>query len=215
MILIVDYKAGNLTSVKRALDYLEIANKFVSTGDELEGAERIIFPGVGHAATAMAVLKERGFDVALRQAFERGTPIMGICLGAQIVLSHSDEGDTACLGLIKGNCPRFELADKSLKIPHMGWNEVMVTQPHYILKDVKKGDEFYFVHSFYPRPNDEANVYAACEYEIAFPAAIGHKNLFAVQFHPEKSGKVGLNFLRNFSRWDGVPSEWPISKVDG
>ena len=203
MILIVDYKAGNLTSVKRALDYLEIANKFVSTGDELEGAERIIFPGVGHAATAMAVLKERGFDVALRQAFERGTPIMGICLGAQIVLSHSDEGDTACLGLVKGNCPRFELADKSLKIPHMGWNEVIVTQPHYILKDVKKGDEFYFVHSFYPRPDDEANVYAACEYESAFPAAIGHKNLFAVQFHPEKSGRVGLNLLRNFSRWSG------------
>ncbi len=204
MILIVDYKAGNLTSVKRALDYLEIANKFVSAGDELEKAERIIFPGVGHAATAMAVLKERGFDVALRKAFERGTPILGICLGAQIVLSHSDEGNTDCLGLIKGNCPRFELADKSLKVPHMGWNEVVVTQAHYILKDVKRGDEFYFVHSFYPRPDDESNVCAACEYEIAFPAAIKHKNLFATQFHPEKSGKVGLNLLRNFSRWDGT-----------
>jgi len=215
MILIVDYKAGNLTSVKRALDYLEIANQFVSTGDELDGAERIIFPGVGHAATAMAVLKERGFDVALRQAFERGTPIMGICLGAQIVLSHSDEGDTACLGLIEGNCPRFELEDKLLKIPHMGWNEISVTQAHYILKDVQKGDEFYFVHSFYPRPDDEDNVCAVSEYEIAFPAAIKHKNLFAVQFHPEKSGRVGLNMLRNFSQWDGVPSEWPFSKVDG
>jgi glutamine amidotransferase len=204
MILIVDYKAGNLTSVKRALDYLEIANKFVSSGDELRGAERIIFPGVGHAATAMAVLRERGFDVALREAFERGIPIMGICLGAQIVLSHSAEGDTACLGLIEGNCTRFELADKSLKIPHMGWNEVVVTRPHAILKDVKKGDEFYFVHSFYPRPDDEANVYATCEYESAFPAVIGHKNLFATQFHPEKSGRVGLNLLRNFARWDGT-----------
>jgi glutamine amidotransferase len=204
MILIVDYKAGNLTSVKRALDYLEIANKFVSSGDELRGAERVIFPGVGHAATAMAVLRERGFDVALREAFERGIPIMGICLGAQIVLSHSAEGDTACLGLIEGNCTRFELADKSLKIPHMGWNEVVVTRPHAILKDVKKGDEFYFVHSFYPRPDDEANVYAVCEYESAFPAVIGHKNLFATQFHPEKSGRVGLNLLRNFARWDGT-----------
>jgi glutamine amidotransferase len=204
MILIVDYKAGNLTSVKRALDYLEIPNRFASTGDELQGAERIIFPGVGHAATAMAVLKERGFDAALPAAFERGTPIMGICLGAQIVLSHSDEGDTTCLGLIEGNCPRFDLVDKSLKIPHMGWNEVMVTQPHYILKDIKKGDEFYFVHSFYPQPNDEANVYATCEYEITFPAAIGYENLFATQFHPEKSGRVGLNMLRNFSQWDGT-----------
>jgi glutamine amidotransferase len=204
MILIVDYRAGNLTSVKRALDYLEIPNKFVSTGDELQGAKRIIFPGVGHAAAAMAVLKERGFDVALREAFERGTPIMGICLGAQIALSHSDEGDTTCLGLIEGDCPRFELADKSLKIPHMGWNEIVTTQPHYILKDLKKGDEFYFVHSFYPQPNDEANIYAVCEYEITFPAAIGHKNLFATQFHPEKSGQVGLNLLHNFSQWDSA-----------
>jgi glutamine amidotransferase len=204
MILIVDYKAGNLTSVKRALDYLEIPNKFVSTGDELPGAERIIFPGVGHAATAMAVLKERGFDVALCEAFERGTPIMGICLGAQIVLSHSDEGDTVCLDLIEGNCPRFELEDKSLKIPHMGWNEVIAAQPHYILKDLEPGDEFYFVHSFYPQPYDEVNVYATCEYEITFPAAIGYKNLFATQFHPEKSGRVGLNLLHNFSRWDGT-----------
>jgi glutamine amidotransferase len=204
MILIIDYRAGNLTSVKRALDYLKIPNKFVSTGDELQEAERIIFPGVGHAAAAMAVLKERGFDVALREAFERGTPIMGICLGAQIALSHSDEGDTTCLGLIEGDCPRFELADKSLKIPHMGWNEIVATQPHYILKDIKKGDEFYFVHSFYPQPNDEANICAVCEYEITFPAAIGHKNLFATQFHPEKSGRVGLNLLHNFSRWDGV-----------
>ena len=204
MIFIVDYKAGNLTSVKRALDYLEIPNEFVSTGDELQGAERIIFPGVGHAAAAMAVLKERGFDVALREAFERGTPIMGICLGAQIVLSYSDEGDTVCLGLIEGNCPRFELVDKSLKIPHMGWNEVIVTQPHYILKDLKRGDEFYFVHSFYPQPDDEANIYAVCEYESTFPAAIGHKNLFATQFHPEKSGRVGLNLMHNFSQWDGA-----------
>ncbi|MCP4537445.1 MAG: imidazole glycerol phosphate synthase subunit HisH [Chloroflexi bacterium] len=207
MILIVDYKAGNLTSVKRALDYLGVPNKFVSTDGELQDAERIIFPGVGHAATAMAVLRERGFDVALRKAFEHGIPIMGICLGAQIVLSHSDEGDTVCLGLIDGNCPRFELEDKSLKIPHMGWNEVTTTQPHYILKDIEPDDEFYFVHSFYPQPHDEANVYATCEYESAFPTAIGYKNLFATQFHPEKSGRVGLNLLRNFSRWNGIEEE--------
>jgi glutamine amidotransferase len=84
----------------------------------------------------------------------------------------------------------------------MGWNEIVATQPHYILKDLKKGDEFYFVHSFYPQPNDEANIYAVCEYEITFPAAIGYKNLFATQFHPEKSGRVGLNLLHNFSQWD-------------
>jgi glutamine amidotransferase len=206
MILIIDYKAGNLTSVKRALDYLEIPSRFVKTGDELQDAERIIFPGVGHAGTAMAVLKERGFDVALREAFARGTPIMGICVGAQVSLSHSDEGDTACLGLIEGNCPRFELVDKSLKIPHMGWNAVTVTQPHPILKDLNPGDEFYFVHSYYPQPSDPADVYATCEYEITFPAAIGRKNLFATQFHPEKSGRIGLMMLENFAQWNGVSS---------
>jgi glutamine amidotransferase len=204
MVLIVDYKAGNLTSVKRALDYLDIPCRVVSTGEELRSAERIIFPGVGHAAAAMETLKERGLDIAHREAFERGTPILGICVGAQVVLSHSEEGDTPCLNLIAGNCPRFQLADKSLKIPHMGWNEVVVTQPHYVLKDVEKGDEFYFVHSYYPRPSDTAHVFAACEYEVMFPAAIGHKNLFATQFHPEKSGRIGLTLLRNFSRWDGA-----------
>lgn len=204
MIRIIDYRAGNLTSVKRALDYLGTPCQIVSTGDELHGAERIIFPGVGHAATAMATLKERGLDVALREAFEQGTPILGICLGAQVVLSHSDEGGTPCLGLIEGNCPRFELADKSLKVPHMGWNEVVATQPHDILKDLEAGDEFYFVHSYYPCPGDTSHIFATCEYEVTFPAAIGYKNLFATQFHPEKSGRAGLNFLRNFSQWDGA-----------
>lgn len=208
MILIVDYEAGNLTSVKRALDYLDIPCQIVSTGEELRSgcaleARRIIFPGVGHARAAMEALKKRGLDIALREAFERTVPILGICLGAQIVLSHSEEGDTDCLDLIAGDCPRFQLTDKSLKIPHMGWNEVMVTQPHYILKDVKEGDEFYFVHSYYPRPSDTSRVFATCEYDVTFPAAIGYRNLFATQFHPEKSGQVGLTLLRNFSRWDG------------
>ena len=216
MILIVDYKAGNLTSVKRALDYLEVPCRIVSTGEDLRGAERIIFPGVGHATAAMETLKERELDIALREAFERGTPILGICLGAQIVLTYSEEGGTPCLDLIAGNCPRFRLADKSLKIPHMGWNEVVVTQSHYILKDVKKGDEFYFVHSYYPRPSDTSHVFATCEYEVTFPAAIGHKNLFATQFHPEKSGRVGLTLLRNFSQWDFQGSRpTPVGRPGG
>ena len=206
MILIVDYKAGNLTSVRRALDHLDIPCRIVSTGDELRNAERVIFPGVGHAAAAMENLKERELDVALIEAFEQGTPILGICLGAQIVLSRSEEGDTPCLDLIPGDCPRFQLSDRSLKIPHMGWNEIAINQPHDILKDVNQGDEFYFVHAYYPRPSDSAHVFATCEYEVTFPAAIGHRNLFAIQFHPEKSGQVGLTLLRNFSQWDGGSS---------
>lgn len=203
MISIIDYKAGNLTSVKRALDYLGLPGQITNHPADLLAAERIIFPGVGHAATAMQVLKEAGLDVALREAFDRGTPILGICLGSQIALAHSDEGDTACVGLIEGNCPRFQLGNPALKIPHMGWNAVSVTQPHFILKDVRPGDEFYFVHSYYPRPSDEAHCFATSDYELIFPAAIGYKNFFATQFHPEKSGPIGLNLLRRFSRWDG------------
>jgi glutamine amidotransferase len=202
-IALVDYNAGNLTSVKRALDYLGIPCRIVSTGDGLRDAERIIFPGVGHAATAMATLKERGLDVALRDAFARGTPILGICIGAQIVLTHSEEGDTPCLDLVPGECVRFAPADPTLKVPHMGWNEITVTQPHPILRDVQPGDEFYFVHSYYPHPHSDEHVFAVCEYGVVFPVAIGHKNLFATQFHLEKSGQIGLAMLRHFAEWNG------------
>ncbi|MEA2011486.1 MAG: imidazole glycerol phosphate synthase subunit HisH [Verrucomicrobiota bacterium] len=202
MISIINYNAGNLTSVKRALDYLGIKNKITTDKNEIENAERIIFPGVGHAATALKILRERGLDSALLTAFNNDIPIMGICLGTQIILSHSDESNTDCLNIISGNCSRFNLRDKSLSIPHMGWNAISITKKHYILKDVKDADEFYFVHSFYPVPEDKNNIYARCEYEIEFAAAIGRKNLFATQFHPEKSGEAGLQILKNFSEWE-------------
>ncbi len=209
MIHVVDYDAGNLTSVRRALEALDVPCQIVSTGEALSGAgasggDRIIFPGVGHARSAMETLQERGLDVALRDAFQRGTPILGICLGAQIVLSHSEEGETRCLDLLPGRSPRFELADEGLKVPHMGWNAVRVTRPHPVLRDVQPGDEFYFVHAYYPLPSQPSSVFATCQYGITFPAVIGRGNLIATQFHPEKSGRFGLNLLRNFCRWDGA-----------
>lgn len=203
MIHIIDYNAGNLTSVKRALDYLDIPCRITFDTEEIRNAERIIFPGVGHAGSAMKTLIERGLDTALKEAYKKGTPVLGICLGTQIVLSHSEEGDVSCLGLIGGNTRKFSLQDKSLKIPHMGWDGIKVQREHFILKDVNESDEFYFVHSFYPEPNDQKYVFATCEYEVIFPAVIGMKNLFATQFHPEKSGKAGLSVLNNFSKWDG------------
>lgn len=203
MIAIVDYEAGNLTSVKRALDYLNIPSRITPDPDEIVNAKRIIFPGVGHAASAMNVLRKRGLDVALKQAFLNGTPILGICLGTQIILSHSDEGNTNCLGLIEGNCPKFLLKNKSLKIPHIGWNTVVPQKMHPVLSSIKTGDEFYFVHSFYPQPFNQDSVLAVCEYEISFPAVIGMSNLIATQFHPEKSGPAGLQILTSFSKWNG------------
>lgn len=201
MITIVDYDAGNLTSVKRALDYLGIENRITPDASLVNQADRIIFPGVGRAQTAMRILHERGLDEALQEAFTKGIPIMGICLGAQIVLSCSDEDDTPCLGLITGHCPQFALDNPELKIPHMGWNQVNLEQEHFILKDVRPGDEFYFVHSYYPQPDDPDCIFATAEYESVFPAAISKDNIFATQFHPEKSGPIGLNLLKNFTGW--------------
>jgi glutamine amidotransferase len=201
MITIVDYKAGNLTSVKRALEALGIPNQISADPQVVRDAERIIFPGVGHAGAAMGMLKERGLDSALVEAVRRGAPTLGICIGCQIILSHSEEGDTPGLNLLPGVCTRFQVRDAAFKIPHMGWNAVTVTRPHPLLAHLRPGDEFYFVHSYYPQPADTGCVYATSEYGITFPVAIGKDNLFAVQFHAEKSGPLGLQVLKNFAEW--------------
>ena len=203
MITIVDYKAGNLTSVKRALDHLGIPNQVSADPQVVINAERVIFPGVGAAGAAMAVLKERGLDSALKECFAKGTPILGICIGCQIVLDHSEEDDVDCLGLLPGACVRFQVSDPILKIPHMGWNAVSVLRPHPLLAHLRPGDEFYFVHSFHPKPADPTLVYAESDHGGPFPAAIGKDNLFAVQFHTEKSGPVGLKVLENFATFEG------------
>ncbi len=202
MITIIDYKAGNLTSVQRALNYLGIKNQISKDPDVVRKAERLIFPGVGAAGSAMKTLRERGLDAALKEAFERGTPILGICLGSQIILSMSEEdGNTPGLGMISGRATKFKFRDESLKIPHMGWNEVRISQPHPVLAHLNPGDEFYFVHSYYPQPESDVNIFATSEYGFEFPVAVGVDNLFAVQFHTEKSGPVGLQTLVNFAAW--------------
>lgn len=203
MIVIVDYSAGNLTSVKRALDFLAIPNIISDDPQVVRSAEKVIFPGVGHATFAMETLKKRGLDAALLACYEKGTPILGICLGTQIILSSSEETELPCLNLLKGNCPKFSLANPALKIPHMGWDSITIMQPHPVLAGVTPNDEFYFVHSYYPLPEDRNDIYATAEYEILFPAVIGRNNLIATQFHPEKSGPVGLGILTNFAQWDG------------
>ena len=174
MISIIDYKAGNLTSVKRALDFLGIACAITQDADVIRKSRRIIFPGVGNAASAVPVIRERGIDAALAEAFSAGTPILGICLGTQIILSRSEEGDTECLGLIKGNVARFALSDPSLKVPHMGWNELLVRQEHVLLKDVLPGTQMYFVHSFYPRP--ERRLGRHCRMRIRNNLSLRHRH---------------------------------------
>ncbi|MFA5309756.1 MAG: imidazole glycerol phosphate synthase subunit HisH [Dehalococcoidales bacterium] len=203
MITIIDYNAGNIRSVLRAC--AEVGVKAAITGDPqaVALAEKIIFPGVGAAPSAMAHLQKTGLDAALKNAFNAGVPVLGICIGTQIILDSSEEGPQKCLGLVAGQTVRFRLRDKTLKIPHIGWNEVKVVKAHPLLEGIKPGDEFYFVHSFYPRPAQQENVYAVAEYGGDFCCALGYKNLFATQFHPEKSGRLGLEFLGRFARWEG------------
>jgi len=206
MITIIDYKAGNIRSVVRACVEIGVGTVVTSEVTDVVNAERIIFPGVGAAPSAMQSLRRTGLDKALRESFEEGIPILGICLGAQIILDSSEEGNQECLGLIPGRTVRFQLKDKLLKTPHMGWNEVKVVQSHPLLDGIKKDDEFYFIHSFYPQPTDTKNIYAVAEYESDFCSALGYRNLFATQFHPEKSGRLGLQLLERFARWDGTIS---------
>ncbi len=170
--------------------------------EALLAADRVIFPGVGSADSAMVTLHQRGLDDALRAFFRTGKPLLGICLGAQIVLEYSEEGRRDCLGLVEGVCDRFDFADRKMKIPHIGWNEVEFVQPHPVLKLVNTGDEFYFVHSYYTIPSHASAIFGMTEYGIRFCSMLGRDNLFATQFHLEKSGRLGLKVLEGFKEWD-------------
>ena len=208
MIAIVDYKAGNLKSVERALKKLGFPCCITHDGEEILHSERIIFPGVGAAGKAINDLRSIGLDKILGETFEAGKPILGICLGSQIVLDKSEENNTQCLGLITGEVKKFPFPlisgeGERLKIPHMGWNSVQVTRKHPVLKGIMPADEFYFVHSYYPVPALDQFVIGTTDYGLVFSSIIGHKNLIAMQFHPEKSGVPGLKILKNFCTWDG------------
>ena len=201
--VIVDYDAGNLGSVQRACREVGLDAVISADADEVRRAERIIFPGVGAAGSAMQSLRATGIGGALTDAYRAGTPILGICLGLQISLDHSEENDTETLGLVPGSVRRFRLTDPALKIPHMGWNAVNVLRPHPVLAEVEPGDEFYFVHAYFPSPANRDDVLAEADYEGRFCCALGRDNYIATQFHPEKSGRVGLALLRRFAGWDG------------
>jgi glutamine amidotransferase len=203
MLAILDYGGGNLRSVKRACDAVGLDALFTQEPAKVKAATRIIFPGVGHAKTAMDTLQRSGLHDALLEAHARGVPVLGICVGAQLVLDGSEEGPTKGLSLLPGMTRRFDLKDKALKVPHIGWNEVTVTRPHPLLAGLTPGDELYFVHSYYFAPSQPEHVLAQADYGGPFCCALGKGNLFATQFHPEKSGRLGLDLLARFSRWDG------------
>ena len=207
MIAIINYNAGNITSVARALQ--NIGQDFVITDDtkKLDEASRVIFPGVGAAGEAMAYLREKKLDVWLKNYSKTGKPLLGICLGTQIVLDYSEENTTECIGLVAGSTKRFPekliSEGETLKIPHMGWNSVNFRRSHPVFRDISPDAEFYFVHSYYPAPSEDAVVLGTTDYGMNFCSVLAKDNLVATQFHPEKSGRPGLQILRNFCAWRG------------
>lgn len=202
MIAIIDYQAGNQTSVKRALSFLGIESVISDDPARLMEAEGLIFPGVGAAGQAMGLLSSAGLD-GLVAELAQSKPFLGICLGCQIMLESSEEdGGITTLGLLPGQNLRFspELKDESgraIRIPHMGWNNVRPVKACPILNGISENDQFYFVHSYYPKPAEDL-ILGATDYGLTFASVFGRDGLWATQFHPEKSGPPGLRLLKNF-----------------
>jgi len=201
IVTIVDYHAGNLTSVRLAVQ--KLGYRAAVTGDPgaVADASRLIFPGVGAATAAMDTLHAMGLGRAISAYARTGRPMLGICLGAQIILEHSQEGDTPCLGLIRGTAAKLDVPADA-KVPHMGWNAVEQAREHPIWEGIENGSQFYFVHSYAPQPLDETVAVGVTDYHGRFVSALAQENIVACQFHPERSGRVGLRLLNNFLSWN-------------
>jgi glutamine amidotransferase len=190
---IINYGAGNIRSVSNALNRLN-AQHFVSNDcNELNKADKLIFPGVGEARSAMNALIHTGLTNWLKEVT---VPFLGICLGMQLLFEHTTERATDCLGIISGTNERFKSGMSQLKVPHMGWNQVLQNSEELLFSGIISGENFYFVHSYYA-PIVPATI-GRTDYDVQFTSAIHQKNYYGVQFHPEKSGKAGLQLLKNF-----------------
>lgn len=211
-IVIVDYGMGNLRSVAKALEHVTPPATTVRVSADphaVRTADRVVFPGQGAAADSMRALRETGLDQALVEAM-REKPFLGVCMGMQVLLESSEEnGGTPCLGRFPGRVRYFGGAldavpgGAALKIPHMGWNTIRQTGPHPLWTGIPQDSWFYFVHSYYADPAEEALRLGVTEYGIPFTSVLGRDNVFAIQSHPEKSAAAGLRLLENFARWDG------------
>lgn len=202
MLAILDYEAGNQTSVFRGLASQGIPAVITADPKALAEAQGVIFPGVGAAGQAMDLLLRTGLDAVLKDVAASNKPLLGVCLGCQILLERSEESDTKTLGLVPGECLRFdpELKDEEgepIRIPHMGWNGYSLKRPSRLFAGIPPTAEFYFVHSYYTRPPQDL-VIATTHHGLEFCSVYGRDGFWAVQFHPEKSGKPGLKLLRNF-----------------
>lgn len=199
MIAIIDYGVGNLRSVEKALQFVGGEAKITADRTEILNADGIVLPGVGAFEEAMDKIRESGLLEVVKKVIEEDRPFFGICLGMQMLFDYSEEGNECAKGLeiFNGSIKRFP-ADMGLKIPHMGWNTIKLDEENRLFNGIKNNEYFYFVHSYYLHSCDRELVTAISEYGIEFDVAISRGNLFATQFHPEKSGEAGLKLLRNF-----------------
>jgi len=205
MIAIIDYKAGNLTSVLRAVKHLGHDVEITRDHERIRQAERLIFPGVGAAGAAMDVLRREGLaELVKEQVLDKRKPFLAICIGIQIIFENSEEDDAQCLGLLPGTVKLFretEWEDETLKVPQIGWNRLYQVQEHPIFNGVQDDAEVYFVNSYYCEPKNASQIIGESEYGVRFACAVAKDNLVATQFHLEKSGPIGLRMLNNFCEW--------------
>lgn len=195
MIAIIDYGAGNLKSVKKAFDYLDVESKVINKSDELSYAEKVVLPGVGAFGAAVEKLQESGFYEAIQKWLKANRPFLGICLGMQLLLESSSESPgVKGLSVFEGENLRFS----SRKVPQIGWNQIKIQKLSKLLDDIPDRSFFYFLHGYYIAPAKQNLVTATTEYGITYPSVIENGNIYAVQFHPEKSGDIGLKLLRNW-----------------
>ena len=208
-VAVVDYGMGNLRSVAKAIEHVAPGERVLVTSSaaDIADADRVVVPGQGAMPDCMRELSARGLaDAVVRAAAEK--PFLGICVGLQMLFGHAEEGDVMGLGVLAGRVPRFPreamlAPDGSrLKVPHMGWNQVFQTGPHPLWVGIEDGSRFYFVHSYYVEPASPGEIAGSTDYGIPFTSAVAHDNIFAVQFHPEKSARDGLALLANFMRWN-------------
>jgi len=200
MIAIVDYQMGNLRSVQKAFEKVGAQAEIVSTPAAIAAADRVVLPGVGAFADAIAELRNRDLVEPLKDAIQEGKPFLGICLGLQMLFDVGyEDGEHEGLGVLPGEVKRFELPPE-FKVPHMGWNQAIFKSRPPIFEGIEEGDYFYFVHSYYVAPTDSSVVAVEADYHRPFCAAVWQGNLVATQFHPEKSQKNGLRLLKNFAQ---------------
>ena len=194
-VAIVDYQAGNLRSVQKALEKSGASAVITSDAGEIERADALVFPGQGASGSSMRALQARDLVAPIRESISGGKPFLGVCLGLQLMLEASDEAPEPCLGVLSG---RVRLLPPGLKVPHMGWNQVRFHRDLPVFDGIPDGSNFYFVHSYYADPEDHSVRVGTTTYGVDFCSAVAWDNVVAVQFHPEKSGAIGLKLYRNF-----------------